>query len=300
MLQPIYTTSNCRPAYQLRWSLALFAAADIPPPDAWLAPLRIAVETDGVRILEFHFQPPNVQRFLVSTLPPVAPPEIVKSVKGRLQHEISADVPKAFQRNFSLTSLGDAKREAVEAYVADQLGHHRMADDRVQERLQGFQLSFAEVDLSRPQLSAHGRYIYNLHLVLVNESRSTDIALHRLAASRDMFTAATCKKGHRVSRLSLFADHLHATIGCSFTESPEQVALGYLNNLAYAHGMTPVFSYGYYVGTFGEYDMGAVRRTLQRPMLHSAGSVAVNRGPTDAGSTRGRWRPDKSLFMPGP
>ncbi|MBI1902233.1 MAG: transposase [Planctomycetia bacterium] len=142
MPEPIYTTSNCRPAYQLRWSLALFAAADIPPPGAWLAPVQIAVETDGVRILDFHFQPPNVQLFLVSTQPPTAPPEIVKSVKGRLQHEISAHVPRAFQRNFSLTSVGGAKREAVEAYVADQLGNHRMADDRVQERLQEFQLSF--------------------------------------------------------------------------------------------------------------------------------------------------------------
>ena len=52
------------------------------------------------------------------------------------------------------------------------------------------------------------------------------------------------------------------TMGCSLNESPEAVALAYLNNLAYAQGMKPVFCYSYYVGTFGEYDMDAVRRCL--------------------------------------
>jgi len=40
------------------------------------------------------------------------------------------------------------------------------------------------------------------------------------------------------------------------------VALGYLNNLAYAHGMTALYSFSYYVGTFGEYDMGAIWSAL--------------------------------------
>ena len=40
------------------------------------------------------------------------------------------------------------------------------------------------------------------------------------------------------------------------------MALAYLNNLAYAHGMKEMYCRGYYVGTFGEYDMGAVRRAL--------------------------------------
>ena len=43
-------------------------------------------------------------------------------------------------------------------------------------------------------------------------------------------------------------------------ESPEEIALAYMNNLAFAHGMRPVYQFGYYVGTFGEYDMAAVRR----------------------------------------
>ena len=41
-------------------------------------------------------------------------------------------------------------------------------------------------------------------------------------------------------------------------ESPEQVALGYMNACAEAGGMKPEFMFSYYTGTIGEYDRGAV------------------------------------------
>ena len=77
-----------------------------------------------------------------------------------------------------------------------------------------------------------------------------------------MIVSAARKKNHRLSRAALLADHLHLTVGCGPDESPEQVALGYLNNVAYAHGMQAVFRHGYYVGTFGEYVMGAIWNAL--------------------------------------
>ncbi|HPM80844.1 MAG TPA: hypothetical protein PLF81_09095 [Candidatus Anammoximicrobium sp.] len=204
MSDPIYTPDNSTPAYQLRWSLALFPRAELPPADAWLAPLKQATETDGVRVLECHRRAADVWQFLLSTLPTVAPSQIIRSVKGRLQHLLQAAHPKAFRRNFSLTSLGDANRAAVEQYVSDQLGHHRTADPRIEARLAQYQLEFPDVDLSRPVFSDHGPYVVNLHLVIVHAERWRD--------------------------------------------------------LAYAHGMQPVYQFGYYIGTFGEYDMDAVRR----------------------------------------
>jgi hypothetical protein len=59
---------------------------------------------------------------------------------------------------------------------------------------------------------------------------------------------------------TLLPDHPHATLACGFEQSPEEVALGYMNNLAFAHGMKPLFCGSFYVGTFGQYDMGAIRR----------------------------------------
>jgi REP element-mobilizing transposase RayT len=273
-MEPLYTPSNCSPAYELCWSLALFATANIPPATCWIEPLRQAVEPDGVRVLDHACREANVWLLLLSTRPGVAPPAIVKSVKGRLQHLLCESHPQAFRRNFSLTSVGEARRTVVEAYVASQFEHHRMAEPQVQERLAPFQLSFSDVDLSQPQFSSHGRYLYNLHLVLVHDQRWREVREDRLALTRDMIVRVAAKKQHRLSRAGILPDHLHLAFGCHYQQSPEDAALSYLNNLAFAHGMKPVFQYGYFVGTFGEYDLDAVRRNVW----------PLNRRSTDAGS----------------
>ena len=277
-MNPLYTAQNCEPAYQLRWSLSLFAERPLPAQDCWLATLKSVVERDGVRILETHVRAPATWQFLLSTQPHVSPPEIVKSVKGRLQHTIRATTPQAFRRNFHLASLGEARREVVEEYVAGQLGHHRMADERARALLAEFQLAFADVDLSTPQNSAHGQYNYSLHLVLVNDGRWCDIDRRRLQTSRDMIVNAAKTKVHRLSRLSLLADHLHMTFGCPYESSPEEVALGYMNNIAYAHGMKPMFTASYYVGTIGNYDMNAVRFSRSVAPSTDAGSEESGKG----------------------
>ncbi|HUE72978.1 MAG TPA: hypothetical protein VMP01_18985 [Pirellulaceae bacterium] len=261
-MQPLYTADNCHPAYELRWSLALFSNRQMPPAADWIEQLRMAVEPDGVRVLEHTFRSPTTLLFLLSTKSHASPKGIVKSVKGRLQHAVRATHPELFKRNFSLTGIGEVRREAVEAYVSQQLGHHRMADQQVQEPLADFQLCFPEVDLSEARFSTHGRYLCNLHLVLVHNERWCDVCYERLAITRDMVLRAARKKGHSLSRLAVLPDHLHVTLGFSWNEAPADVALGYLNNLAYAHGMKPLFQFGYFVGTFGEYDLDAVRRNL--------------------------------------
>ena len=67
------------------------------------------------------------------------------------------------------------------------------------------------------------------------------------------------RKRERIScPAAVLPDQIHLTLGCDLAESPEQVALSHLNNLAFAVGMKALFEYGYWVGTFGEYDLGAV------------------------------------------
>ncbi len=202
MHEPIYTPSSCQAAYQLRWSFALFAEQRLSPSHEWLEPLKRSDERDAVRVLENQSQG-IIQLFRLSPRPDVAPPQIVKSVKGRLQNLIQVRVPQAFRRNFRLTSVGDAKREKVEAYVAGQLGHHRMADQRVDPTLADFQIDFPEVDLSRPQRSAHGEYLYNLHLVLVHAERWQEVRRDRLQITLDMIVRCARTKRHRLSRVGL-------------------------------------------------------------------------------------------------
>jgi hypothetical protein len=65
---PLSTAANCRATYQLRWSLALFAMAEVPEQEGWLPQLRQVLEPDGIRVLEFAFRAPNVCFFLLTTL----------------------------------------------------------------------------------------------------------------------------------------------------------------------------------------------------------------------------------------
>jgi REP element-mobilizing transposase RayT len=255
---PIYTPHNTEPAYELNWGLTVFWRGTPIPNDVWLAALQRGTEPDGVRVLKHRIATNNASQFFVSTKPHVSLQQLIRSVKGRLQHQIRERSPKPFQRNYCLRSIGSATRSVVEAYVASQLGHHRMADPNVQRRLARFQRYYAGVDLSKPSFSAHGEYWHNLHLVFVHEDRWMEIRESVLGRLLAVIEGAARKHGHRLSRAAVLPDHIHLTLGCDISESPEQVVLGYMNNCAYVCGMKPVFRFSNYVGTFGEYDRGAV------------------------------------------
>jgi REP element-mobilizing transposase RayT len=256
-LQPLYTLNNCSVCAPLQWGLTVFwreAMTDAP----WFAELARALEADGIRLLGHHVREPRVTQFSLSTLPHVTPLLLVNRVKGRLQYLIRNTRPKALQRNYALRSIGSATRPAIEAYVASQLAHHVMADDRVQATLERFQIVHLEVDLSRPRVTSHGVYWYNLHIVLVHQGRWAEVREEVLEREQHMIEQACRVKGFALSRAGILADHVHLALGCSLEVAPAEVALGFLNNLAYVHGMKAVFQYGAYVGTFGEYHHGAV------------------------------------------
>ena len=257
-MSPLYTPHNTSAAFELNWGLTLFWRNAPVREDLWLSQLQQATEPDGVRVLKHQLTTGDASQFFVSTKPHVSPSELIRSVKGRLQNLIRQQAPKAFQRNYCVRSIGSATRQVVEDYVAGQLGHHPMADPDVQQRLAKFQKVYPDVDLSQPCFSAHGMYWYNLHVVLVNDDRWMEIREEVLNQLSSMIERAAAKHGYRLSRVGLLPDHVHMTMGCPIEKSPQEIALGYLNNGAYVYGMKPVYRFGYYVGTLGEYDRGAV------------------------------------------
>lgn len=256
-LQPLYTRDNCSFCAPLQWGLTVFwreAVTDTPS----LADLGRALEPDGVRLLGHHLAEPCASQFALSSLPSVTPLLLVNRVKGRLQYLVRQARPKALQRNYALRSFGSATRAAVEGYVAAQLEHHRMADERVQARLERFQVIHPEIDLSQPRATSHGVYWYNLHVVLVHRERWAEVREEVLEQVRGMIERVCRAKGYALSRAGILADHVHLALGCPLEVAPADVALAFLNNLAYVHGMKAVFQFGAYVGTFGEYHQGAV------------------------------------------
>jgi hypothetical protein len=71
-----------------------------------------------------------------------------------------------------------------------------------------------------------------------------------------MILKAVAKRRQLLSVAGIAPDLIHLTIGCSVEESPAEVSLSYMNNLRYACGLNRNFGMGFYVGTFGEYDLG--------------------------------------------
>ncbi len=256
---PIYTVDNCKPAWQLDWTLTVFWR-EPPWTDDWLAALTDVTEQDGVRILNHRFATPDSSQFLVSTKPTVRPVDLVRSVKGRLQYIIRERWPKALQRNYDLHGIGSTQLEKVEAYIASQLEHHSVESSVLNAQLLDFQVVRPDVDLSQFRFTAHARHRCNLHLSFVNDWRWRESRTRVLERVRAMILRASDTKGHLLSRVGLLPDHVHLVLGFSPEESPLEVALSYMNNIALVYDMQPVLMRSCYLGTVGEYDLGAMRQ----------------------------------------
>ncbi|TWU45801.1 Transposase IS200 like protein [Novipirellula aureliae] len=262
-MEPIYTADNTTNAYQLNWSLALFGKSELPKQSAWLEELQLATAVDGVRILSSHVRSGNTLQFLVSTRPASSPSDIVRSVKGRFQYLIRGRIPKAFRRNYHIQSTGEANSSVLDQYVAGQTTKHPMADDDTQARLQAIQFHNHSVDLSKLTIGTYGQFLNSLQIIVENTGGWNEVRHAQLERVRNVIIRACEKKEWQLSRIGLLSNHVHVLLGASVTKSPQSVALSLMNNIAYVYDMKPILKFSYYVGTFGGYDRGAVRRHEQ-------------------------------------
>lgn len=257
-IEPLYTPDNCQFAYQLCWSLTLFWKSP-PGSDEWLSSLKLATKADGIRVLRHRFGQNSSSLFLVSTRPDVPSSQISGSLKGRLQYLVRHQRPRAFQRNYDLQSIGSTRGAKAEAYVASQIQQHPPANNQLKSQFSDLQIVNPHIDILKPRFTAHGRCTCNLHLVFVHANRETETRKEIWMAVREMLRKASSAKGHLLSRVGIAPDHLHLSLGTRSDVSPQDVALSYLNNIAFVHGMKPVFMHGCYISGFGEYDLGAIR-----------------------------------------
>jgi hypothetical protein len=137
-----------------------------------------------------------------------------------------------------------------------------MVDPRINQRLEAIAFHDERIDLSAIRYSAHGQFIYNLHIVIENADHLPDIREETLLAVRRMLILASAKRGSLLARVGMASNHLHVLLGCDVAEAPQTIVLSLLNNLAYAQEMTAAYEFSYYVGTFGNYDRDAMRRML--------------------------------------
>jgi len=261
--QPLYLAHNLHPAYQLRYGWTGWPSTGSFPPlptEPFLLQLSKKWENDALRLLEHLWEKDNIN-LTFSATPEVSPVLLAARAKGRLQHALrEAGKPIRFSRKVSLRSIGQSTRETVEKYIRTQLDREKMADPHYEDMLRRQSFSDRSVDLSKPTQTQSGRYWYNLHLVLVVAERHRlgwDKALNDLPA---VFRQIAKKKGYGISTLSVMPDHVHLALRGNIEHAPQDIALAFQNNLAYRMGNCRVWEYNYYVGTFGEYTMRAVRR----------------------------------------
>ena len=175
-----------------------------------------------------------------------------------MQYAVRDHHPKALEPHYAIRSFGTQEREIIEAYIAKQPTKHRMADERVQKLFEELVYIDTSVDLSLARTTGHGSYWYNLHIVFVHEDRWRDVDADRLKQTQTAALRTAAKRGCRVSRCSILADHLHVALGCELDCVPAELAFGMMNNIAYTYGMKPILLYSGFLGTFGEYDQRSV------------------------------------------
>lgn len=257
MPQPIYTPENVTPAYQLEYSLTVFWRTS-PGTDSWLADLQAVIESDGIRILQHRFRDVQTSQFLVSTTPTVAPILIPARIKGRLQNLLRTSIPKVFQRNYDLISIGSTTGQKTEAYVASQVEHRADDFDQLRVEFTDLQIINPEIDLMKPRFNKRSRCTCNVHMVLVHRNRQRVTDQEIWLRLRDMLRRWAQREQCLLSMAGLLPDHLHITLGINPEQSPFQIALVEMNNVAWVHGMQPFLMHSFRVNTFGPYDLGAV------------------------------------------
>ena len=260
---PLYLPQNIdAPAYHLRYAWTGWPSDESfpkQPCQELFTTLEQLWETDGIRVLEYNWSAEQIQ-FTCSVKPTVSPTFFTGRIKGRLQHALRvAGTPTTFSRKVAFRSIGENRREQVEAYIAGQVAKEQFVDERFAQLMHRFTLVNPDIRLDEASETNRGRYWYNLHVVLVTDSRMrfTDEESLRLIA--ETCDKVAMKKSYLVSRRSVMPDHVHMSLRGDIAYSPEDIALSFMNNVAFTFGQKSIFRPSYYVGTFGEYDMGAVR-----------------------------------------
>ena len=224
--------------------------------------MRIEISKDNLKILDFIHHEPNVTQFFISSQSQSSPAEIIRSIKGRWQYLSRQTDPIEFRRNYRITSVGDAKCNVLNAYVAKQSAMHPMADFRAQTVLECLQYHDPEIDFNAIRRSSYGEYIHSLQIVIESDSGWHEIRQEVLEAYRRSIIASCRKHEWHLSRIGILSNHLHILLGAGIADSPQSVALSLLNNLAYSQGMKPIWRFSFYAGTFGPYDRGAIWNAL--------------------------------------
>jgi REP element-mobilizing transposase RayT len=257
-----YRAETTTAAYSLRWSWTGWPSLGSMPSfteDDW-SDLAGAWEQDGIRLLERKCQDDYWQA-TVSAKPNVNPSFIVARIKGRIDHRFrSQKVPFKFSRKVSLRAIGNNTTADVQDYIHRQVDSAQFCSSDFAQDLKQFTRVWQTEDLYAPIEVSSGRYWYLLHLVLVVDGRHRIGNLDFLGRLFEACQAIAVEREYLLGGLSVMPDHLHLCLRGKAAESPEAIALDFMNESCRELRVAGLWRPSYYVGTTGAYNMNAVRR----------------------------------------
>jgi REP element-mobilizing transposase RayT len=256
-----YRADTSTAAYSLRWSWTGWPSLGPMPvftDDDWRF-LADAWEQDGIRLLERNCQSDYCQA-TVSTKPSADPSFIVARIKGRIDHRFrSQKSPFKFSRKVSLRAIGNNTTDAVQDYIGRQVDSAEFCSSEFARDLKQFTRVWEDLDLHEPLEVSSGRYWYLIHLVLVVDGRHRIRDLCFLGELFEACQAIALDRGYRLGGISVMPDHLHMCLRGAVADSPEGIAIRFMNETCQRLGVVGLWRPSYYVGTTGAYNMNAVR-----------------------------------------
>jgi len=258
---PRYSDHNLRTPHDIHYSWTGWpSGSEFPatPPAGLLEHLADALAPDDL-VLESHTWGSGEVHLTVAASPAAAPVWIAQRLKGRLDHALrKQSTPVSFSRKVSLRAIGHNRTPVVERYVRDQLEHVDLADPKYRQTLASVAVNDPTVDLSEPALSNRGRYWYSLHVVFVVVQRYRIGERNFLERLRERVMEVSGNQGCALKRVSIMPDHMHIALRGDPKLSPSEIALALQEATAGVAGCR-LWEDDFYVGTFGDYDYGAVK-----------------------------------------
>ena len=261
--EPVYTHKNTKCVHSLYYSWAGMLSGNKTFPDSSSMMFNLCAplwKEDGFLFKSFDNKMNLLQAFF-DTQPEVSPLKFTQKVKGRLDHAFrKSGTPVKFSRAVSFRSLGCNTRKAVNNYVLKQVTKEEFADDRYKDFLDNYTQYESNADLSAPVSSLSGRYWYNIHLVIVAADRRMPVTKPEIFEKIKNYIPKIAKKHKcKVAHFAIMPDHIHLSLCGNPELSPYDIALSFMNNLSYHLNVGRCWGDEFYVGSFSEYDLNAIR-----------------------------------------
>ncbi len=262
-LTPLYTLENTTCVHALHYSWDGWRSQGVLLPTSIgqaIEQCSLLWQEDGFKLQKQSLKSDMVQ-CLFAVEPGIAPVKFTQKVKGRLDHQLrqQGDAIK-FSRKVGFRCLGENIRETVNHYVQQQVSKSDYIDPRYKQFLAEFTVTDSDNDLAIPVAKSHGRYWYNIHLVIVVADRKFPIKREdKLEQIRTYIPKIAQKQGCAIAHFSILPDHIHIALKGNPELSPYEIGLSFMNNLSYVLGFNWTWRSEFYVGTFSEYALSKLR-----------------------------------------